>query len=203
MGSGHFAAALKFAVESTTETAAIGLGVGECGGRCTVSLAAVRRALGKCFKLISPHSEIARYYLFSLWGPAQIVNQNTKDKLQQLRHLGLPVGTASLSPAHSLPSIGLSAFNLFMIKCLFRRQYQNTLGSSVQAAQQVPLRRPVAPVSPTLRLFCGCNKLSMQSNARPRPPPAGCHSTRHSKVSHCHMKDKFADKNFGPAARWL
>lgn len=71
------------------------------------------RPLGKCFKLISPHSEIALHYLFSSGG-------STNRKSKYKRRAG------SWGTWFSMGSPGLSAFNLFMIKCLFWRQYQNT-----------------------------------------------------------------------------
>jgi len=68
-----------------------------------------------------------------------------------------------------------------MIKCLFWPQYQNTQLNHHHRLLVVAINCPV------------------QSNSRPQTvatrhlPLAACHS----EVLHCHMKDKFADKNFG------
>lgn len=114
------------------------------------------RPLGKCFKLISPHSEIARHYLFSSGG-------STNRKSKYKRRAG------SWGTCFSMGSPGLSAFNLFMIKCLFWRQYQNTwLNRSSNPPRVRSFPRPsfrlfVVAICMHSNAHCPCQALGLQA----------------------------------------
>lgn len=155
-GGGHFTAALQLAGNHSA-------------GEPVRTRLHFPGVASKCFKLISPHGEIARHCL----GPAsgirhqEAVNQGpaqrTPDSVsyRDLSHpCSIPVGAFLICLA-VCSRRRLSASNLFMIKCLYWRQYQRHSRRSVVAAHKFP-----------------------------------GHRKQPAKFPLCHMKDKFTDKKF-------
>lgn len=103
---------------------------------------AANASSSKCFKLISPHGEIARHCLALASGSRK---SGSRHKDARIRLLGISKCTGSCCIVYKglshLPAVcsqlRLSASNLFMIKCLYWRQYQKLLGHTPPVGRSV------------------------------------------------------------------